>query len=125
VVLVASKRLHHSGKVIEYPDIPREELESHEPLHCLFLGDSALSARFSFFLSTLLLTLYDTAPEPLRENASRIGVEPVKLNLGNPVHVVLMSYYRRAVLTLCRLCPLRGECPWWTALRSLKIYSER
>lgn len=115
------KKLRRSD-IITYLDIPADELE-YNPLDCFLLSNDPLMAYMSFFMATILMTVYNRAPEALRYTYSRLGIELIKMDLSDPVQLLLLFYYRRVLLSVCSFCKLRVECPWWTALRYLRIYS--
>jgi len=90
------------------------------PLECFYIGEDPINSRFAFFLSTILLSVYDQTPDVLRENSvNALGLEPIKLDFSNPLHIRVIYSYRRVLTTKCSLCPHRGWCPWLTVLELL------
>lgn len=105
--------------------VDEEEVSSFKSPECFYLSDDPISSRLAFFLSSILLTIYGRTPDVLVESfREKLGLEPVKFNLENPVELGFVFYYRRVLLAVCSACPVRGECPWrhvLTSLRKLRV----
>jgi len=101
--------------------VDRYEVLSYRPVGCFYVDEDPIHSRLAFFLSSILLSIYDQAPDVLRESAVKVvGLEPQKFDFSNPLHIGVVSYYYYVLTRLCSVCTLRGECPWLTVLRLLR-----
>jgi len=102
--------------------VDKYEVLTYRPVGCFYLDEDPIHSRLAFFLSSILLSIYDQVPDVLRESAVNVvGLEPQKFDLvDNPLHVGAASYYYHVLTWFCSVCPLRGECPWLTVLRLLR-----
>jgi len=103
-----------------------DDVISYRPLECRYTDEDPIFSRLAFFMSSILLSIYDQTPDVLRENSLNVlGIEPVKFDLNNPLHIWIVFHYRKVLMNVCSVCPLRGDCPWLSALKLLNAPFKR
>jgi len=120
---VQEQQDHRSSQITEEirRAISADDVLMYRPVGCFYLEEDPIYSRLAFFLSSIILSIYDQTPDVLRENTlSVVGLEPMKFDLSNPLHIGIVSYYYHVLTCVCSICSQRSECPWLSVLKLLR-----